>query len=81
MLELIGKKEQKASGLVTPLTPLAGQNGTNIGITDDISATLPEKTIKQYEFGSKCLLMGWNFYVTLIWALKGCLLCYYNRIT
>lgn len=25
--------------------------------------------------------MGWNFYVTLIWTLKGCVLCFYNRIT
>lgn len=60
---------------------LIGQNGTNIGVYDEISATLTEAEIKRLEFGSKCLLMGWNFYVTLIWALKACLLCYYNRIT
>ncbi|KAK4108571.1 hypothetical protein N656DRAFT_761243 [Canariomyces notabilis] len=60
---------------------LIGQNGTNIGITDDIGATLTQEEIAKLEFGSKCLLAGWNFYVTLIWCLKGCMLCFYNRIT
>ncbi|UQC87482.1 uncharacterized protein CLUP02_12987 [Colletotrichum lupini] len=43
------------------------QNGTNIGITNDIGATLTSEEIAKFEFGSKCLLAGWNFYVTLIW--------------
>lgn len=60
---------------------LIGQYGTNIGIYDEISATLTDEEIARFEFGSKCLLMGWNFYVSLIWALKGCVLCFYNRIT
>ena len=42
---------------------------------------MTDDEIAKFEFGSKCLLMGWNFYVTLIWALKGCMLCFYNRIT
>ncbi len=58
-----------------------GQYGTNIGITDDVGATLTNEQIARFEFGSKCLLAGWNFYVSLIWALKGCMLCFYNRIT
>ena len=58
-----------------------GRYGTNIGIYDEIGATLTDDEISKLEFGSKCLLMGWNFYVTLIWALKGCVLCFYNRIT
>ena len=59
----------------------AGQNGTNIGVTDDVGVTLTDAEIAKLEFGSKCLLAGWNFYVTLIWCLKGCMLCFYNRIT
>ncbi|UNI23221.1 hypothetical protein JDV02_009053 [Purpureocillium takamizusanense] len=60
---------------------LIGQYGTNIGITDEVGATLSSEQIARLEFGSKCLLAGWNFYVSLIWALKGCMLCFYNRIT
>jgi hypothetical protein len=63
------------------LTLPTGQNGTNIGIYDEISAKLSDEEIKRLEFGSKCLLMGWNFYVALIWTLKGTMLCFYNRIT
>ncbi|KAH7157622.1 hypothetical protein B0J13DRAFT_174877 [Dactylonectria estremocensis] len=60
---------------------LIGQNGTNIGITDEIGATLTDAQIAKLEFGSKCLLAGWNFYVTLIWCLKGTMLCFYDRMT
>lgn len=37
--------------------------------------------IAKREFGSKCLLAGWNFYVTLIFTLKGVMLCFYSRMT
>ncbi|KAI8238849.1 Alpha-L-fucosidase 2 [Colletotrichum sp. SAR 10_96] len=57
------------------------QNGTNIGITDEIGATLTPQEIAKFEFGSKCLLAGWNFYVTLIWCLKACILFFFSRIT
>ncbi|KAF7554023.1 hypothetical protein G7Z17_g3224 [Cylindrodendrum hubeiense] len=60
---------------------LIGQNGTNIGVTNEIGATLTDEEIAKREFGSKCLLAGWNFYVTLIWCLKGTMLCFYNRMT
>ena len=71
-----------SSPLTTSLTvPCTGQNGTNIGITDDIGAKLSDAEIKKLEFGSKCLLAGWTFYVTLIWSLKASVLCFYNRIT
>ncbi|KAF4808461.1 hypothetical protein CGCSCA5_v012418 [Colletotrichum siamense] len=60
---------------------LIGQNGTNIGITDEIGATLTPQEIAKFEFGSKCLLAGWNFYVTLIWCLKACILFFFSRIT
>lgn len=59
----------------------SGQNGTNIGVTNEIGATLTDEEIAKREFGSKCLLAGWNFYVTLIWCLKGTMLCFYNRMT
>ncbi|TQN68540.1 hypothetical protein CSHISOI_06905, partial [Colletotrichum shisoi] len=60
---------------------LIGQNGTNIGITNEIGATLTSEEIAKFEFGSKCLLAGWNFYVTLIWGLKACILFFFGRIT
>ncbi|WQF85480.1 hypothetical protein CDEST_10494 [Colletotrichum destructivum] len=60
---------------------LIGQNGTNIGITNEIGATLTSEEIAKFEFGSKCLLAGWNFYVTLIWCLKACILFFFSRIT
>ncbi|KAJ3526383.1 hypothetical protein NM208_g11214 [Fusarium decemcellulare] len=50
---------------------LIGQNGTNIGITDEMGAKLTDAEIAKLEYGSKCLLAGWNFYVTLIFCLKG----------
>ncbi|KND90932.1 hypothetical protein TOPH_04311 [Tolypocladium ophioglossoides CBS 100239] len=88
MLELIGTSSNiSASTSCLPIrrhshiTLQTGQNGTNIGITDEKGALLTEEEISKLEFGSKCLLAGWNFYVTLIWTLKGCMLCYYNRIT
>lgn len=60
---------------------MTGQYGTNIGIYDDIGATLSPEQIRRYEIGSKCLLAGWTCYVTLIWCLKACMLFFYNRIT
>lgn len=32
-------------------------------------------------FGAQCLLTGWMLYVTLLWVLKACMLCFYNRLT
>ncbi|KAF7554397.1 hypothetical protein G7046_g6838 [Stylonectria norvegica] len=60
---------------------LIGQNGSNVGITTEKGAALTQAEIKRMEFGSKCLLAGWNFYVALIWCLKGSMLCFYNRMT
>ncbi|KAM5346658.1 hypothetical protein ACJ41O_009663 [Fusarium nematophilum] len=60
---------------------LIGQNGTNIGVTDEIGAKMTDVEIAKREFGSKCLLAGWNFYVTLIFCLKGVMLCFYTRMT
>ncbi|KAF4998551.1 hypothetical protein FGRMN_3078 [Fusarium graminum] len=60
---------------------LIGQSGTNIGVTDEMGAAMSAAEIAKREFGSKCLLAGWNFYVTLIFALKGVMLCFYSRMT
>ncbi|KAI5464670.1 hypothetical protein BGZ63DRAFT_351007 [Mariannaea sp. PMI_226] len=60
---------------------LIGQNGTNIGVTDEMGAAMSPEEIAKLEFGSKCLLAGWNFYVSLIWCLKFTMLCFYSRIT
>ncbi|KAM0251632.1 hypothetical protein ACHAP5_001641 [Fusarium lateritium] len=60
---------------------LIGQSGTNIGITDEMGAKMSAAEIAKHEFGSKCLLAGWNFYVTLIFTLKGVMLCFYSRMT
>ncbi|KAK2053398.1 hypothetical protein LY76DRAFT_581822 [Colletotrichum caudatum] len=80
MLELIGTCISHPHNVYLSNT-LPGQNGTNIGITDEIGATLTAKEIAKLEFGSKCLLAGWTFYVTLIWCLKACILFFFNRIT
>lgn len=42
---------------------------------------MSDEEIAKRVFGSKCLLAGWNFYVTLIFCLKGVMLCFYNRMT
>ncbi|KAK7991822.1 hypothetical protein PG988_000616 [Apiospora saccharicola] len=60
---------------------LIGQNGTNIGIPDEVGAKLNPEEIAKMEAGSKYLLAGWCFYVTLIWCLKGTMLCFFHRIT
>ncbi|KEZ44907.1 hypothetical protein SAPIO_CDS2254 [Scedosporium apiospermum] len=60
---------------------LIGQNGTNVGLNDEIAATLSDEEISKREFGSKVLLAGWVAYVSLIWSLKGCMLFFFNRIT
>ncbi|RGP80918.1 hypothetical protein FLONG3_968 [Fusarium longipes] len=60
---------------------LIGQAGTNIGVTDEMGAEMSAAEIAKREFGSKCLLAGWNFYVTLIFCLKGVMLCLYSRMT
>ncbi|SPJ72477.1 related to integral membrane protein PTH11 [Fusarium torulosum] len=60
---------------------LIGQSGTNIGVTDEMGADMSAAEIAKREFGSKCLLAGWNFYVTLIFTLKGVMLCFYSRMT
>ncbi|KAM0439879.1 hypothetical protein ACHAPT_000977 [Fusarium lateritium] len=60
---------------------LIGQNGTNIGVTDEMGAKMTDAQKAKLEFGSKCLLAGWNFYVTLIFCLKGVMLCFYSRMT
>lgn len=58
-----------------------GKYGTNIGVTEEALATMSAEEISQREIGSKWLFTGWNTYVALIWALKGCMLCYFNRVT
>lgn len=76
-----------AQGLVhmadsqTLFASTAGQNGTNIGITDEMGAALSPEEIAKMQAGSKYLLAGWCFYVTLIWCLKGTMLCFFHRIT
>ncbi|KAK8084978.1 hypothetical protein PG997_006249 [Apiospora hydei] len=66
----------------TTLFPsIAGENGTNIGITDEMGASMSPEQIEKLAAGSKYLLAGWCFYVTLIWCLKGTMLCFFHRIT
>ncbi|KAL6409563.1 integral membrane protein PTH11 [Ilyonectria robusta] len=52
-----------AVGRGVSLILVSGQNGTNIGVTNEIGATLTDAEIARREFGSKCLLAGWNFYI------------------
>lgn len=85
MLELIGRHFATlcwfVDTLLIPFVSLTGQNGTNIGVTDEMGAKMTDAQIAKLEFGSKCLLAGWNFYVTLIFCLKGVMLCFYTRMT
>ncbi|KAK8097942.1 uncharacterized protein PG998_013428 [Apiospora kogelbergensis] len=60
---------------------LIGENGTNIGITDEMGAKLTPEEAGKLELGSKYLLAGWCCYVTLIWCLKGTMLCFFHRVT
>ncbi|KAK7942837.1 uncharacterized protein PG986_011950 [Apiospora aurea] len=58
---------------------IPGENGTNIGITDEIGARMSPEQIEVLAAGSKYLLAGWCFYVTLIWCLKGTMLCFFHH--
>ncbi|KAH8199662.1 hypothetical protein TruAng_006192 [Truncatella angustata] len=58
-----------------------GRYDTNIGVTKEQAAAMSPEEISRREFGSKWLFTGWNTYVSLIWALKGCMLCFFNRVT
>jgi hypothetical protein len=60
---------------------LIGQNGTIVGMTDEVALTLTQEQKDKLVLGSKLLLVGWITYTTLIWCLKGCLLFFYNRLT
>ncbi|KAK8879406.1 hypothetical protein PGQ11_000700 [Apiospora arundinis] len=60
---------------------LIGENGTNIGITDEMGANMSPEQIEKLSLGSKYLLAGWCCYVTLIWCLKGTMLCFFYRVT
>lgn len=42
---------------------------------------MEEWEIHERQFGSKCLLVSWFAYVTLIWVLKACMLFFYKRLT
>ncbi|KAE8376036.1 hypothetical protein BDV26DRAFT_294452 [Aspergillus bertholletiae] len=63
------------------LPPCPGQYGTNIGLDDAQRAALTPEQVDILARGSQCLLAGWTCYVTLIWALKACMLFFYNRLT
>ncbi|KAH6654655.1 hypothetical protein BKA67DRAFT_286363 [Truncatella angustata] len=60
---------------------IVGRYDTNIGVTKEQAAAMSPEEISRREFGSKWLFTGWNTYVSLIWALKGCMLCFFNRVT
>lgn len=42
---------------------------------------LTRSQIKNVELGSKMQLLAWYTYVTLIWALKGCMLFFFSRLS
>ncbi|GAT31225.1 hypothetical protein RIB2604_04100360 [Aspergillus luchuensis] len=55
--------------------------GANAGLSDEQRASMEEWEIHERQFGSKCLLVSWFAYVTLIWVLKACMLFFYKRLT
>ncbi|KAF2178938.1 hypothetical protein K469DRAFT_597757 [Zopfia rhizophila CBS 207.26] len=55
--------------------------GSNVGITDQIIASLTPEQIDRMSFGSKLGIPGWLAYISVIWGVKGCFLFLYRRVT
>ncbi|KAF4631605.1 hypothetical protein G7Y89_g6523 [Cudoniella acicularis] len=56
--------------------------GTNVeGVAVQQTRTLTAAEIATYEFGSKEQLAAWYSYAALIWAMKGTMLFFFNRLT
>ncbi|PYI03982.1 hypothetical protein BO78DRAFT_348602, partial [Aspergillus sclerotiicarbonarius CBS 121057] len=55
--------------------------GSNNGLNDEQRASISVTEMREEMFGAQCLLAGWILYVTLLWALKACMLFFYNRLT
>ncbi|RAL00003.1 uncharacterized protein BO80DRAFT_465716 [Aspergillus ibericus CBS 121593] len=55
--------------------------GANTGLNDEQRASISVAEMRERVFGTQCLLAGWLLYVSLLWALKACMLFFYNRLT
>ncbi|PWY81559.1 hypothetical protein BO94DRAFT_558007 [Aspergillus sclerotioniger CBS 115572] len=55
--------------------------GTNTGLTDEERASISVKETHERMLGTQFLLVGWMLYVTLLWVLKACMLCFFDRLT
>lgn len=55
--------------------------GTNVDFTPAQLAQYNEQEISQIVLGSKYELVAWYNYTGLIWALKACMLFFFNRLT
>ncbi|TVY15980.1 hypothetical protein LARI1_G006733 [Lachnellula arida] len=63
------------------LTGFADTFGSFVGLNDQTAEALSDHTAARYKVGSQSLFCAWISYVSLIWALKASLLCFYSRIT
>ncbi|KAK5138313.1 hypothetical protein LTR08_003374 [Meristemomyces frigidus] len=55
--------------------------GSNVDYTPDELAEFDHGRLADIIFGSKMELLAWYTYTALTWALKACLLCFFNRLT
>ncbi|KAH8664126.1 hypothetical protein BX600DRAFT_512191 [Xylariales sp. PMI_506] len=57
-------------------------HGTNVEASVLLATqTLSDEVLADYTLGSKVELVAWYSYTALIWALKGTMLCFFQRIT
>ena len=57
------------------------ENGSFVGLTEETAAALNAEQAHKLQVGSKALFVAWLSYTTLIWSMKGALLCFYSRLT
>ncbi|KAK4549756.1 hypothetical protein LTR36_005057 [Oleoguttula mirabilis] len=63
------------------LCTLTYQYGTNVDYTAAQLAQFNDAEIQNIIFGSKMELLAWYSYTALVWTLKACMICFYNRLT
>ncbi|KAG8418350.1 hypothetical protein J3458_005771 [Metarhizium acridum] len=60
---------------------LIGTHGSHTGLDEHRILTLTDDEKHNIVIRAKCILAGWFIYVSLIWALKACMLFLYGRLT
>ncbi|KID71394.1 hypothetical protein MAN_00993, partial [Metarhizium hybridum] len=60
---------------------MIGTHGSLKGLHEHKGLTLTDEEKHNIAIGAKCMLASWCIYVSLIWALKACMLFLYGRLT